>query len=392
VTHMIDMALVRAETPGAAFATHFNNAGASLMPRPVLEAITDYLIEESWYGGYEVAESHADELRLVYDTLGELIGSDRSEIAITDSATRAWDLAFSAMTFHHGDRILTTASEYASNVIAFLQASERTGVSVEVVPNRPTGEIDPDVLDAMIDDRVRLVAINHVPTNGGLVNPAAEVGRVANAHGIPYLLDACQSVGQMPIDVDAIGCDLLSAASRKFLRGPRGSGFLYVRNAMLESLEPAVLDLHGARWESLDRFVMRTDARRFELWERSPALVLGMSVAARYAMDIGLGAIWDRVFELGAMLRTGLSGVSGVHVHDVGSVQGAIVTFTVEGRSAVEVKAALHDAAINVSVVMPSSARFDMEERGLPELVRASVHYFNTEEEVERLTAAVARL
>lgn len=389
---MIDVVAARADTPGAAFVTHFNNAGASLMPRPVVDAVTEYLTEESRYGGYEVAEARADELRSVYDTLAVLIGSDRSEIAITDSATRAWDAAFSAMTFHPGDRILTTASEYASNAIAFLQSSKRTGVSVEVVPNRPTGEIDPDALDRMIDDRVRLIAINHVPTNGGLVNPAAEVGRVANAHGIAYLLDACQSVGQMPIDVDAIGCDLLSATSRKFLRGPRGAGFLYVRNAMLEYLEPAVLDLHGARWESLDCFAMRPDARRFELWERSPALVLGMGVAARYAVDIGLGAIWDRVFELGAMLRSGLRDVSGIRVHDVGSVQGAIVTFTVEGRSAVEVKAALHDTAVNVSVVTPNSARFDMEERGLPDLVRASVHYFNTEQEIERLTAVVARL
>jgi cysteine desulfurase/selenocysteine lyase len=389
---MIDIAAVRADTPGAALVTHFNNAGASLMPRPVVEAITGYLIEESRYGGYEVAEARANELRSVYDTFAELVGSDRSEIAITDSATRAWDIAFSAMTFHPGDRILTTASEYASNVIAFLQASERDGVSVEVVPNRPTGEIDPDALDAMIDSRVRLIAINHVPTNGGLVNPAAEVGRVANEHGIPYLLDACQSVGQMPVDVDEIGCDLLSATSRKFLRGPRGVGFLFVRTTMLERLSPSVLDLHGARWESLDRFVVRPDARRFELWERSPALVLGTGVAARYAIDIGLGAIWDRVFAMGATLRSELGGVPGVRIRDIGSVQGAIVTFTVRGRSSLEVKAVLGHAAINVSVVTSNSARFDMEERNLPDLVRASAHYFNTEDEAERLVAAVSRI
>lgn len=389
---MIDIAAVRAETPGAGFVTHFNNAGASLMPRPVVEAITAYLIEESRYGGYEVAEARADELRSVYDTFAALVGSDRSEIAITDSATRAWDIAFSAMTFHPGDRILTTASEYASNVIAFLQSSERTGVTVEVAPNRPTGEIDPDALEAMIDGRVRLIAINHVPTNGGLVNPADEVGRVANRHGIPYLLDACQSVGQMPVDVDEIGCDLLSATSRKFLRGPRGVGFLFVRSTMLERLSPSVLDLHGARWESLDRFVVRPDARRFELWERSPALVLGTGVAARYAMEVGLTAIWERVAGLAASLRSALHRLPGVTVHDVGSVQCAIATFTLRGRSSLEVKAALGDAAINVSVVTSDSARFDMEERNLPDLVRASVHYFNTESEVERLVAAVSRI
>lgn len=389
---MIDVAAARADTPGTAFVTHLNNAGASLTPRPVLDTVTDYLREESRYGGYEVAEAHADELSSVYIALATLVGAGRSEIAITDSATRAWDLAFTAMTFRKGDRILTTASEYASNVIAFLQVAQRSGVSIEFVPNRPTGEIDTDALNTMIDEQVRLIAINHVPTNNGLVNPAVDVGRIANTRGIPYLLDACQSVGQMPIDVEEIGCDMLSATSRKFLRGPRGTGFLYVRAAVLDQLEPAVLDLHGARWAALDSFVVRPDARRFELWERSSALVLGMGRAAAYAMQIGLSEIWERVALLGAMLRAALAEVDGVKVRDTGSAKGAIVTFTVDGRDASGIKAALHDKAINVSVATADSARADMEERRLPDLVRASVHYYNTEQEIERLVASVAEL
>ena len=387
---MIDLTSVRAATPGAAFVTHFNNAGASLMPQSVLDVVVGYLNEEGRHGGYEVADAHATDLAAVYDTLAALVGADRSEIALVDSATRAWDLAFSAMTFKAGDRILTTESEYASNVIAFVQVAQRTGVSVEVVPSRPTGEIDVDALEAMIDERVRLIAINHVPTNSGLVNPASEVGRVAKTHGIPYLLDACQSVGQMPVDVGAIGCDLMSATSRKFLRGPRGTGFLYVGSTMLDRLEPAVLDLHGARLEAADRVVMRPDARRFELWERSSALVLGMGAAADYAMAVGLDDIWERNSALAARLRTALAAVPGVTVHDIGSVQGAIVTFTVAGREATDVKAMLQEQAINVSVAMPSSAPFDTRERGLPALVRASVHYFNTDREIDRLVAAVA--
>lgn len=389
---MIDIPAVRADTPGSAFVAHFNNAGASLVPRPVLETITGYLDEESRLGGYETADAFSTELEVVYDTLARLIGADRSEIAIADSATRAWDLAFSALHFSRGDRILTTTSEYASNVIAFLQAAERTGVIVEVVPDRPTGEIDADALDEMIDERVRLIAINHMPTNSGLVNPAADVGSVANARGVPYLLDACQSVGQIPIDVDEIGCDLLSATSRKFLRGPRGVGFLYVSEGMLDRLDPAALDLHGARWEAPDRYEMRPDARRFELWERSPALMLGLGRAAAYAIDVGVEAIWDRVLELSETLREKLSEVAGVTVRDIGSIRGAIVTFTVDGHDAETVKAELHAQSINVSVVTPYSARFDAEARDLPNLVRASVHYFNTEDEIDRLVAAVAAL
>jgi selenocysteine lyase/cysteine desulfurase len=159
---------------------------------------------------------------------------------------------------------------------------------------------------------------------------------------------------------------------------------------MLDRLEPAVLDLHGARLEADDRIAMRPDARRFELWERSPALVLGMGAAATYAMDIGLDAIWERNALLAAELRSRLAAIRGVTVHDIGSVQGAIVTFTVAGRDAVDVKAALREQAINVSLVTPSSAPFDASERNLPALVRSSVHYFNTDREIDRLVAAVA--
>ncbi|MEN8115137.1 MAG: aminotransferase class V-fold PLP-dependent enzyme [Actinomycetota bacterium] len=387
---MIDIAAVRADTPGTDFVVHFNNAGASLMPKPVIDTVTGYLDEEFRYGGYETAEAHADDLLRVYDTLAGLIGADPSEIAIADSATRAWVAAFASMRFEEGDRILTTTSEYASNVIAFLQIAERTGAVIEVVPDRPTGEIDVEALDAMIDERVRLIAINHVPTNSGLVNPAAGVGRVANAHGVPYLLDACQSIGQMPIDVDEIGCDMLSATSRKFLRGPRGVGFLYVRGTMLDRLAPPILDLHGARWESPGAYTIRADARRFELWERSPALVLGLGAAAAYTGSIGLDAIWDRTSGLAATLRERLRDVPGVTVRDIGAVQGAIVTFTKNGREAADIKQALHNESINVSVVTPYSARFDMEARALSNLVRSSVHYFNTEDEIDRLIEAVA--
>ena len=389
---MIDIPAVRADTPGTSFVAHFNNAGASLMPRPVIETITGYLDEEYRLGGYETADARGAEVEAVYEVLSNLIGANPSEIALADNATRAWGLAFTAMRFSEGDRILTTTSEYASNVIAFLQVAERNGVIVEVVPNRASGEIDVEALESMIDGSVRLIAINHVPTNGGLVNPAADVGRVANAHGVPYLLDACQSVGQMPIDIQAIGCDLLSTTSRKFLRGPRGAGFLYVSQDILSQLDPAMVDLHGARWAAPDRYEMRPDARRFELWERSPAVVLGMGRAAAYAMDIGLEAIWERVSALGATLRTALSAVPGVTVRDTGTVRGAIVTFTVDDHEAERVKQALRAQSINVSAVTPYSARFDMEARNLPNLVRASVHYFNTDDEIDRLIAAVATL
>ncbi|MCP3997801.1 MAG: aminotransferase class V-fold PLP-dependent enzyme [bacterium] len=379
----IDVAAARRDTPGCSEVVHLNNAGASLPPSVVVDTVVSYLEEEARVGGYELADRRAEDLAGVYRSVAGVIGAGEDEIALLDSATRAWDMAFYSLSFEPGDRILTTSTEYAANFIAYLQVAQRTGVRIVVVPDTDTGEIDVDALVALIDPRVKLISINHVPTNGGLVNPAAAVGDVAKRAGITYLLDACQSVGQMPIDVDEIGCDLLSATSRKFLRGPRGVGFLYVRDTLIEDLNPVTLDLHAATLLSPNRYEIRRDAKRFETWESSPALRLGLGAACDYATGFGLGAIWERVATLGGMLRAGLSAIPGVEVHDKGRVKGGIVTFSVAGRTAPEVKAALAARNINVSTTTAASALIDMQQRGLDEIVRASVHYFNTEEEID---------
>lgn len=388
----IDIATVRRDTPGCHDVVHLNNAGSSLPPGVVVDTVLNYIQQESLIGGYELADRRAEDLAAVYRSVAGVIGAAEDEIALMDSATRAWDMAFYSIRFSSGDRILTTTSEYAANFIAYLQVAQRTGALIEVVPDTPTGEIDVVALEAMIDGRVKLISINHMPTNGGLVNPAAEVGEIARRAGVTYLLDACQSVGQMPIDVDEIGCDLLSATSRKFLRGPRGVGFLYVRDTMIEDLDPISLDLHSAMWVAADRYEVRRDAKRFETWESSPALRLGLGAACDYATRVGLDAIWNRVASLAAILRTGLAVVPGVTVHDKGRVQGGIVTFSVAGHSAPEVQAALAARNINVSITSASSARIDMEARGLEEIVRASVHYFNTEAELDSAIGAVANM
>jgi cysteine desulfurase/selenocysteine lyase len=387
---MIDIDRLRADTPGTDNVIHLNNAGASLMPRPVIDAIHRYLDHEIGFGGYEAHRAFYNELDLVYSSLGALIGAASAEIAINDSATRAWDMAFYSMSLHEGDRILTTTSEYVSNWAAYLHLRDTKGIVVDVVPNTSTGEIDVESLASMIDGSVKLITLNHVPTNGGVVNPAVDVGRVARANGIPYLLDACQSVGQMPIDVDEIGCDMLSATSRKFLRGPRGEGFLFVRSDFLSMLDPVFVELHNAPIVLPDRYELRNDARRFETWEKNHANVLGMGTAADYAMEIGVEAIWERIQSLGATARQLLDEIDGVTVRDLGAVKGGIVTFEVEGRQVLEVRELLSERSINVSVSTPLSAPIDMHDRGIDGLVRASFHAFNTEDEIEALTEAMS--
>jgi len=362
------------------------------MPEPVVEAVRKHLTLEATQGGYEAAALAAETLEDTYDAVAELLSCDPTEVAITENATRAWDLAFYSLPLERGDRILTSEASYASNYLAFLQQRRRTGVEIVTIPRDDHGQIDLDALEATIDDRTALIALTHIPTNNGLVNPAAEVGALARAANVPFLLDACQSAGQVPLDVDAIGCDILSATSRKYLRGPRGMGFLYVRQSLLESLEPPLIDLHAATWTGPSTYELRDDARRFETWEKNVAAQLGMRTAIRYALTLGADRIWDAIAERGATLRERLATVPGLTLHDTGDVQGGIVTFTLQNLEAEAITKALREKQINVSVSPPSSTLLDATRRSLPPLVRASVHYYNNTADLDRLYTAVDAL
>jgi selenocysteine lyase/cysteine desulfurase len=385
----IDVDRARRDTPGCAHVVHLNNAGSSLPPKQVLDAVIGHVELEGRIGGYEAHAQNEEAIERFYGATAELIGARPEEMAFCPSATRAWDMAFYAFHFDRGDRVLTSVADYISNYIAYIQTAARTGVEIVTVPNDEHGQVSVDALRDLVDERVKLVAITHVPTNSGLVNPVEEIGSITRDAGIPYLVDACQSAGQMPVDVDTIGCDALSATGRKFLRGPRGTGFLYVRSNLLERLEPPLLDMRAADWVAPDRYQLRPDGRRFEEWEQDYAGKAGLARAVDYALEWGIDAIWERVRVLGGSLRTQLGEVDGVTTYDPGSVRCGIVTFAVAGVPAEEMKQALARERINVTVAATSSAVIDAIERDLPDLVRASVHYFNTDEELERAVDCV---
>ena len=388
---MIDIDRIRAETPATARLAYLHNAGAALMPAPVVAAMKQHIDLESEIGGYAAADRESDRLDAAYGSVARLLNAAPDEIALVENATVAWQMAFYALPFRKGDRILTAEAEYAANFVAFLQVAKRTGATIEIVPSDASGELDVHALERMVDERTKLIAITWVPTNGGLVNPAAAIGKIARAHGIPYLLDACQAVGQMAVDVEAIGCDMLSATGRKFLRGPRGTGFLYVRRALLQQLEPPMIDHFAAPWVSRNEYRLREDARRFETWENNYAARLGLGTAVDYALDIGMGPIEQRCRLLADRLRAGLSAIGSIKIRDLGSAPGAIVSFTVEGYEADAIVSSAAAAGITIGASDPASTRIDAELRALPPVVRASPHYYNTEAEIDRLVDHLAR-
>jgi len=385
----LDIAKLRAETPGCAHVMHLNAAGSALPSQRTLDATLGHLKLEAEIGGYEAADLAHETLDGFYPSVARLIGAEADEIAFVENATRAWDLAFYSLDFKPGDRILTCVSEYSSNYISYLQVAKKTGAEIVVVPDDRHGQIDLGALERAIDKRTRLVSISHVPTQGGLVQPAEAVGKITNDAGVLYLLDACQSVGQLPVDVKKIGCDFLSMTGRKYLRGPRGTGFLYAKARTTRHIEPVFLDNHAARWTDDNGYTVVGDAKRFENWERYFAGVIGLKVAADQANELGMEAIWARLRNLADGLRARLATLKGITLTDLGQVRGAIVTFAVAGADHTALKMALRQQAINVSVSTQFSSRLDLRGRGLRDVLRASVHVYNTEDELDRFVAAL---
>jgi selenocysteine lyase/cysteine desulfurase len=370
---------------------HLNHAGASLMPPEVVAAITDHLRLEAEIGGYEAADARAAEIEAAYDETAVLIGVRRRNIAIVENATVAVAQALSAFDLSAGDEIVTTRHDYVSNQLMYLSLARRRGVRVTRVPDLPEGGVDPDaVREQLRHRRPALVALTHVPTNSGLVQPAAEVGEICAEHGVPYLVDACQSVGQFPVDVSDLRCDFLAGTARKFLRGPRGIGFLYVSDRMLEEgRAPLLPDMRGARWTGPDAFELAPDARRFENWEFAYALVLGMGAAARMAREVGIEEAMRHNRFLAIRLREELGEMPGVRVLDRGPELCAIVTAEVAGWEADDLVVALRDRGVNTSGVSASSALLDMQDKGAATALRISPHYSTTADEVDRALQAL---
>ncbi len=393
----IDVAAERAATPGCATVTHLNNAGAALSTAATLDTVIGYLRLESELGGYEAEAVVRDRVRGVRASAATLLGCEADEVAITGSDTEAWTKALWGLLLGGGlpagGRILVDRIAYDSHYLGLVQASSVAGTTIDAVPSTADGTLDLEALAAALDGGgVVLASLTHVGTHRGLVNPVAEAVRLCRTAGVATFVDGCQSVGQLPVDVREIGCDVLTATGRKWLRGPRGTGLVYVRSGFVDRLRPIGIDGRSATWDGDDHYRLEEGAQRFVVFESPVAVRLGLGTALDHAVSLGMDAVAERVGSLAEELRGALADLDGVTVHDGGRVRCGIVTFTVDGRATTEVADGARAVGVNVSVSDRPAARLDLGGARPDGVVRASPHYYNTVDELGRLVEVVAGL
>ncbi|MGO4399021.1 aminotransferase class V-fold PLP-dependent enzyme [Achromobacter sp. PAB15] len=384
---------LRARTPGAQRCVHFNHAGSSLPSAATVDAVHEHLLREATQGPME-AGVRSRALTESARTLGaQLLNAQPEEIALTTGNSHGWGAAFAALPrWHPGDRILVGRHEWGGNLATMRLHAERAGAVLETIPSDASGCVDADALTAMVDERVRLIALTWLPANGGLINPAAAIGRVARQHGIPYFVDAAQALGQLPIDVEQVGCDVLTGPGRKALRGPRGTGLLYVRRAFLDQLTPAFVDTHSAPLNADGQPVLRADAARLEGAESSLALRCGLANALQEALDLGLDTIRATIDATARTLRTELAAIDGITVLDQGREQSGLVAFNLAGQDATNVQRALAAQGITIGSNGVPYTPLDMQARGLTQIARASVSYLTSDDEISQLLDGLRKL
>lgn len=382
---------LRAATPGCASVIHFNHAGASLPSQATLDAIIEQLRREALTGPMEAADQGVQ--ARARSAAARLLNAKTQDIAFANSGSAAWGMAFNALgPWQHGDRILIGRHEWGGN-LACIARAVAAGAQLEVIPCDASGAVSVKALEQMIDPKVRLIALTWLPANGGLINPAEAIGAVAHQHGIPYFIDAGQALGQLPCDVQALNCDMLKGAGRKFLRGPRGTALMYIKPAFLQRLVPGHLDVLSAPWDG-EGFPVRNDARRFETSEVSVALLAGLANALEEFNQLGATRIRQRIDGLCRHLRERLGAISGLTLHNLGPTdqQSGLIAFTLKGWDSVELKQRLAQHGINIGANDVAYTPLDMQARGLESIARVAVSYLNTEDEMEVLLKSLGEL
>lgn len=372
---------------------YFNQAAGGLMPDRVLQAVTDYMQREQALGSYVAAQQAQPQLQQLYAQLAALLHCQPTDIALTTGNTHGWCAVVGALPLQAGDRVLVTPGEWGGNYAMLLQLQARTGCVVETMPCTADGHIDLAALEAGLDARVQLIALTWVPANGSTVYDAQALGQLCARHGIPYIIDAAQALGHIPVDVQALQCDVLTAPGRKWLCGPRGTGLVYLKPGFAARLQPMTVD-HVSCPITPTGPVLRQDARMLEQSESSVALKLGLLAALDTAQAEGWAQRFAAIAERARQLRSALADVPGLSLHSLAAAPAdcGIVPFTLQGHTPAQVQQALLQCHIQVAASGMGFTPLDMQARGLSAVVRASVSAHTTDADIQALVQALQTL
>lgn len=369
---------------------YLNNAGAGELSNITLNAMIDYYQYEQKVGAYQAAKDKKDIIDMFYTNVAKLINADDvGEIAFVDNASRGWNLAIRGIELSKNDVIVTLSTEFGTNLITIYDHAMKSGASVRVIPCTDKGKVDIQLLEKVLSEYrgVKVIAISHAVAHGSIVNPVEQIGVLARKYGALYIVDACQSVGQITVDVKEIDCDVLVASGRKWLCGPRGTGFMYIRNKT--NIRPTQLDLASADLILNDDYSVtgvkiRQDAKRFEIWERNIASQIGLATAIDIILNVGLDEISRKIKCFSTEIRNAISKNPKLILIGSEESSSGIVGFITK-KSDVE-KSILDSFVKNgltISTMSDWDCPLDFPKNGVKTIFRLSPHYYTNIETIE---------
>ncbi|SOY69312.1 aminotransferase class V-fold PLP-dependent enzyme [Cupriavidus taiwanensis] len=389
----MDIQAIRADTPLTASTIYLDTAAASIPPDAVLDTVRGYLLDTGHVGIYLPAfrkETYA-RVEAVRATLAGWLNCAADELAFTKNATESISIAARGIAWQAGDEVLVADTEMLSNLLPWRRLEQSHGIVVKMVAANAEGLLSAAAFAAAITPRTRLLTFSHLPNSTGAVQPAAQICAVARQHGVLSLVNGAQSVGMLRSDVAELGCDVLAGCGRKALRATEGSGFLYVRRALIAQIEPMLVGWwNGAYDRATGALSLVPGARRFEAGCPIVPAILGLGTAIDYAAAIGIDAIEARVRDLTEYAVAKFSSIPGFELYGPADVAHriGIVPFNVRGVDPARIVAALEtqQCIIEAGNFMADAilARY-----GVSTMARVSLHYFNTHEEIDRVAALI---
>lgn len=376
---------------------YFNNAGAGLMSKGTYETLTNHMEIEMNVGAYKAAAIKSDAVNNFYLLAAKLLNAgSKDEIAFIDSASRGWNLIIYGLDIKESDVIVTLSSEYGTNLLTIYDIAKRTHCGIKVIQCDNEGNFSLDDVDQALQSGGTILAVSHVAAQGSIVNPVVELGILAQKYDAIYIVDGCQAVGQIKVDVQQINCCAYVTAGRKWLRGPRGTGILYVRrNAPIRTpqIDLASADLVFDELGTVVDVKVRDDAKQFELWEKSTSSLLGLANAIQEYMDYGIDTAEQEICAKANYIRSFV--VSNQHLALVGSENsstGVVGFYIKDPKQEKKVKELIEKENFIISYVCDWDCPTFFPQNGVQYIFRISPHYYTSNDDIQAICNLIQRL